>query len=148
MRNDKIRRLAGRAAVAVAAFLGPWCAVLGATLPDTTKAHHWAQAWVGLDLAIALSAAATAVLLGRRDPRAALAAAAAGTLLLADAWFDVCTSAPGADHALALAEAWLVEVPLAVAALWLADWLLRAQRNSSSRAVTESNTARSSGLGA
>jgi hypothetical protein len=30
-----------------------------------------------------------------------------------DAWFDVCTSAPGADHALAVAEAVFVELPLA-----------------------------------
>jgi hypothetical protein len=49
-----------------------------------------------------------------------LPAAAGGTLLLIDAWFDVCTSAPGADHAMALAEAALVEIPLAIAAWWLA----------------------------
>ena len=48
---------------------------------------------------------------------------AGGALLLTDAWFDVCTSAPGLDHALALAEAGVVEVPLAGAACWLAVWL-------------------------
>ena len=54
------------------------------------------------------------------DGRAALSVAVGGTLLLTDAWFDVCTSAPGLDHALAMAEAAFVEVPLAVAAGWLA----------------------------
>jgi hypothetical protein len=39
----------------------------------------------------------------------------AGTLLLADAWFDVST-ASGADRGLSLAEALLLEVPLAVCA--------------------------------
>jgi hypothetical protein len=43
-----------------------------------------------------------------------------GALLLIDAWFDVCTSAPGLDHALALAEAAFAELPLAAAAGWLA----------------------------
>jgi hypothetical protein len=47
-------------------------------------------------------------------------AAAGAALLLTDAWFDVCTSAPGLDHALALAEAACAEVPLALAAIWLA----------------------------
>lgn len=45
---------------------------------------------------------------------------AGATLLLTDAWFDVCTAAPGLDHALALAETALAEMPLAVAACWLA----------------------------
>jgi hypothetical protein len=40
--------------------------------------------------------------------------------LLTDAWFDVCTAAPGLDHALALAEAAFAELPLAAAACWLA----------------------------
>jgi hypothetical protein len=53
---------------------------------------------------------------------------AGGTLLLADAWFDVCTSAPGLDHALAAAEAVFAELPLAGAAFWLAVTLTRSAR--------------------
>jgi hypothetical protein len=52
---------------------------------------------------------------------------AGGALLLADAWFDVCTSAPGLDHAVAAAEAIFVELPLAAAAFWLAATLVRAR---------------------
>jgi len=89
--------------------------------------QHWALAWVGLDAAEGVAALATAVLLARADVRAALTAVAGGALLLADAWFDVCTSAPGLDHALAAAEAIFVELPLAAAAFWLAATLVRAR---------------------
>jgi hypothetical protein len=68
------------------------------------------------------------VLLGRADIRASLAAVASGTLLFIDAWFDVCTAAPGAAQVLALAEAAFAEVPLAIGAWWLAVTLLRRSR--------------------
>jgi hypothetical protein len=107
-------------ALAVGTFLLPWCVLLGLTLPAADDAQHWSLAWAGLDCAEAVAALATAVLLRRADPRAGLAAVACGTLLLVDAWFDVCTSAPGLDHAMAVAEACCLELPLAAAAFWLA----------------------------
>jgi hypothetical protein len=107
-------------ALGVGGFLLPWCVVLGVTLPATARAQHWPAAWVGLDAGEAIAALATAVLLARADARAPLTAAVGGALLLTDAWFDVCTSGPGLDHALALAEAAFVELPLAGAAFWLA----------------------------
>jgi hypothetical protein len=94
--------------------------VLAVALPATAQAQHWALAWAGLDGAEAAAALLTALLLSRGDHRASLPAAAGGTLLLIDAWFDVCTSAPGAGQAMALAEAAFVEIPLAIAAWWLA----------------------------
>lgn len=103
-----------------AVLLLPWSLILAVTLPPTYEVHHWRLAWVGLDLAIAFAAGLTAFLLHRRDPRAALTAVAAGTLLLADAWFDVATAAPGLDYNLALAQALLLELPLAIAAYTLA----------------------------
>ena len=106
----------------------PWCVVLSATLPRTAQAQHWSLAWTGLDGAEAAAALATAALLARDDSRACLTAAAGGTLLLTDAWFDVCTSAPGLDHTLAVAEAACVELPLAAAAGWLAVALFRRAR--------------------
>jgi hypothetical protein len=123
-----LRRRARLAALAVGGFLLPWIVVLGAVLPATAQAQHWALAWTGLDGAEAAAALATALLLSRGDQRASLSAVAGGTLLLIDAWFDVCTSAPGSDHAMALAEAALVEIPLAVAAWWLAIVLTRETR--------------------
>ena len=113
-------RRARLVALAVGGFLLPWCVLLSATLPGTAQAQHWALAWTGLDAAEAAAALATAVLLAHGDRRAPLTAAAGAALLLTDAWFDVCTSAPGLGHALALAEAAFVELPLALAAGWLA----------------------------
>jgi hypothetical protein len=121
-------RRARLVALAVGGFLLPWSALLAVTLPATAQAQHWALAWTGLDVAEAAAALVTAVLLTRGDRRASLAAAAAGTLLLIDAWFDVCTSAPGAGHAMAMAEAGCVELPLAVAAWWVAIVLSRETR--------------------
>jgi hypothetical protein len=110
-------------ALSVGCFLLPWCVLLSVTLPVTTEVQNWSLAWTGLDGGEAIAALATAVLLTREDPRAALTAMAGGALL--NAWFDVCTSAPGADHTLAVAEAVFVELPLAGAAFWLAVRLTR-----------------------
>ena len=126
--SPALLRRARIAALAVGAFLVPWCVVLSATLPRTTQAQHWSLAWTGLDGAEAVAALATAALLARDDSRACLTATAGGALLLADAWFDVCTSAPGLDHTLAVAEAACVELPLAAAAGWLAVALFRRPR--------------------
>ena len=123
-----LRRRARLVALAVGGFLLPWCVLLTVILPATAQAQNWSLAWVGLDGAEAAAALVTAALLSRADIRASLTAAAGGTLVLIDAWFDVCTSAPGAEHALALAEAAFVEVPLAIAAGWLALSLLRRAR--------------------
>ncbi|MCO5990140.1 hypothetical protein NE235_28900 [Actinoallomurus spadix] len=92
----------------------PWLFVLATSLPATTTAAHWRVAWVGLDTLEALSFVATGALLIRRDPRACLTAMVTATLLLADAWFDVSTAAPGADQVTAVAMAVVLEVPLAV----------------------------------
>jgi hypothetical protein len=123
-----VLRRARLVALAVGGFLLPWSAVLAVTLPATAQAQHWALAWTGLDVAEGAAALATAVLLSRGDRRASLPAAAAGTLLLIDAWFDVCTSAPGTGHAMALAEAGCAELPLALAAWWVAIVLTRQAR--------------------
>jgi hypothetical protein len=120
--------LAARArlvALAVGGFLLPWCVLLGVTLPAAARAQHWSLAWAGLDGAEAAAALVTAVLLARGSARASLTAAAGSALLLVDAWFDVCTSAPGLDHAVAVVEAIFVELPLAGAAIWLAVALTR-----------------------
>ena len=128
MTAPAVVRRARLIALAVGGFLLPWCVLLLTTLPASTRACHWALAWTGLDAAEATAALATAVLLARGDRRASLTAMAGGTLLILDAWFDVCTSAPGLEHTLAVTEAVLVELPLAAAAGWLAVRLFRRTR--------------------
>jgi hypothetical protein len=73
IRHPRLGRLV---ALAVGAFLLPWCAVLGATLPASAHVPNWSLAWVGLDLAEAVAALLTATLLTRGSPRAAIPAAA------------------------------------------------------------------------
>ncbi|MCO5994828.1 hypothetical protein [Actinoallomurus rhizosphaericola] len=98
----------------------PWLFVLATGLPATATASHWRVAWVGFDTLEALSFVATGVLVIRRDARACLTAMVTATLLVADAWFDVSTAAPGADQMTAVAMAVLLEVPLAVFSVVLA----------------------------
>ncbi|MFB4301955.1 hypothetical protein [Actinomadura sp. NTSP31] len=98
-----------------AAMMVPWMIVLARTLPSTARVSNWPMAWIGLDAMIATGMLSTGVLLARRDPRHGLTAAATGALLAMDAWFDVLTSAPGAERSLALAMAAGLELPLACA---------------------------------
>lgn len=121
------RRAAVLAYAAIGAWLVPWSAVLAARGPSTTVARHWNLAWSGLDLGEAWAAGATAWLLVRRDRRAAQSAAVLAALLCADAWFDVCTAGRGRAARVALAEAVLLELPIAAASAWLSvrvpgDW--------------------------
>jgi hypothetical protein len=120
-------------ALAVAGFLAVWCVVLGVGLPTTAVAGHWSLAWAGLDAAEAAAALATAILVTRSSTYASFTAIAGATLLLIDAWLDVSTAAPGFDSAIALVEAVVGEIPLAVGAVWLALTLQRSIRGSYGR---------------
>jgi hypothetical protein len=118
-------RLGRMIALAVGLFLLPWSVVLGITLPASTFVPDWSLAWMGLDLAEAVAALLTALLLRRGSPRASLPAMAGAGVLCADAWFDVCTSPGGLSRWLAVGEALGLELPLAAAAIWLAVTLTR-----------------------
>lgn len=111
--------------LASGAALVPWLYVLARTLPSTTQVTHWNAAWVGLDAAESLGLLSTAVLRMHGDDRHRLTAAATGTLLLVDAWFDTMTAAAGGEVSGAVAMALGAELPLAAlcAALALgAEW--------------------------
>jgi hypothetical protein len=123
-------------AMLMAAVLAPWCVVLALTLPTSTIAAHWSLAWSGLDAAEAVTAGLTAWLIRRRSPSAALTSAMVGTLLLADAWFDVCTSARGLPQLIAVLQAALLEIPLSYAALWFAAVTIRCAAQAGSSAGT------------
>ena len=96
------RRLAALTAVS-AAVLVPWAAYLALSLPASVTARHWPAAWAGLDAVMAAGLAATSWLALRRDRRMVFPAVSTATLLLADAWFDVCTAPAGRPLMTALA---------------------------------------------
>jgi hypothetical protein len=99
--------------------LFPWAAYLAMTLPASVSARHWPLAWTGFDVAMAAGLAATAWLAVRRDRRLAFPAVSSATLLLADAWFDVCTAPAGGPLLMSLADM-CIEVGEAAGCLALA----------------------------
>lgn len=103
-----------------AALLLPAVVLLVVVLPSTHRSAHWDIAWGGFDVILALVLLAVAVTAWRRSPWLEAAAAAAATLLFVDAWFDVLTSSTQTEFTVALVEALLVELPLAVLCLLLA----------------------------
>ena len=115
-----VPRRAAQALVLVAVALIPWTLWLTWSLPTKHVAHHWRVAWVGYDVALALALLYTGVAGIRRLPSVELAATVAGTLLVADAWFDVLTAGHGGELAEAIAEAVVAELPLAFVCFWIA----------------------------
>lgn len=97
----------------VALGLLPWTLYLTFTLPSRHLTMHYDLAWVGFDVALAASFAGTAWAAVRRPVWLVPLAAATGTMLLCDAWFDVVTSQTGGEMGEAVAEAVFAELPLA-----------------------------------
>ena len=100
--------------------LVPWIVFLVQRLPSTHAAAHWDIAWAGFDVALALVLLSVAAAAWRRSLWLEGAASAAAALLAVDAWFDILTSSSHVELAFAIAEALLVELPLAVVCLLLA----------------------------
>jgi hypothetical protein len=105
---------------ALAALMVPWTAYLFVVLPRTAPAAHFDLAWGGFDLALLVLLALTGWAAVRRRRWLAAVAGASAALLGADAWFDVVTSPTPGERWVALAMAFLVELPLAVVCVWLA----------------------------
>jgi len=103
-----------------ALLLVPVVVLLVIVLPSTHRSAHWDIAWAGFDVILALLLLAVAVTAWRRSPWLEGAATAAAALLFIDAWFDVLTSSTQTELVLALAEAVLAELPLALLCLLLA----------------------------
>jgi hypothetical protein len=96
----------------------PWIVYLGFSLPARQVSHHYDSAWLGFDVFELIALAATGYLALRRSRYLALAAAAAATLLVVDAWFDVLTS-PRHQMLESVLLAVFIELPLAGVCGWL-----------------------------
>jgi hypothetical protein len=99
--------------VLVAAGLVPWTLYLTFALPSRHVTSHYDLAWVGFDVALIASFAATAWAAFRGSQWLVPLAAVTATMLVCDAWFDVVTSQSGGEMWEAVAEAALAELPLA-----------------------------------
>lgn len=114
------RRWVAPLLLVAALALIPWTVALGWQLPAQHTSHHWDSAWVGLDVAIALSLGSTAYGVARSRAWVALPAACGGAFLLVDAWFDNLLADSGHEHLFAALGAAFGELPLALICLWLA----------------------------
>jgi hypothetical protein len=122
-----------------AVLLLPWIVLLAVALPSSHEAAHWDVAWAGFDVMLALLLLTVAITAWRRSPWLEGAATAAATLLFVDAWFDVLTSSTQTELVIALGEAVVVELPLAVICLLIAraaDHRLRPPQGWALRAAT------------
>lgn len=108
-----VRRWVPRLLGLVALGLVPWTLWLTISLPSRHVTQHYDVAWIGFDVALAAAFAATAWAALRRPRRLVALAAATGTMLVCDAWFDVVTSSGGGERLEAVAEAAFAELPLA-----------------------------------
>ena len=109
----RFRRWAPRLLALAALGLVPWTLWLTFSLPSRHVSQHYDLAWTGFDVALAVAFGATAWSALRHPRWLAPLAAATGTMLLCDAWFDVVTASGGGERIEAVAEAAFAELPLA-----------------------------------
>jgi len=118
-----VRRRARRLAwvyLIVAVGLIVWTVFLAVSLPKENLEHHYRLTWAGFDLIEVLAIYLTAHLAFRLDARVVFPATVVATLLVADAWFDVTTSATAKAATGALILALAVELPAAAFSLYVA----------------------------
>jgi hypothetical protein len=107
-----------RAFVFCSVVLIPWIVYLAFSLPVRQVSHHYDAAWVGFDVFELIALGATGYFALRRSRYLALASAAAATLLVCDAWFDVVTSS-GHQVLESAVLALVIELPLAAVCAWV-----------------------------
>jgi hypothetical protein len=95
-------------------LLAAWTGYLAVSLPGRSLSWHYNIAWAGFDVLLLALVLGTAWLTHRRSQQAASAAAATAALLIADAWFDITTAAPGRPVHAAILLAVFVELPSAI----------------------------------
>jgi hypothetical protein len=113
-------RIVGPVFLLFSVALIPWSIFLGVTLPERAISHRYNIAWAGFDVMLLLALGATGYFALRRSRYLAVAAAAAATLLVVDAWFD-CMTASVHDYQLleSVLMAVILEIPLAIVCAWL-----------------------------
>jgi hypothetical protein len=120
-RPSSLREWVALAYGAVGIGLLPWAFWLSSSLPSTHHSAHWDVAWSGFDVGLAACFCGTAVTAYRRAVGWAGAfAAATGTMLIVDAWFDVVLESHGNEFGTAIVLAVVFELPAATFCFWIA----------------------------
>ena len=98
----------------------PWTIWLSASLKPHHETDHWDLAWSGFDSALAVAFLLTALAAWRKSPWVGAMAAATGTLLVTDAWFDIVLESHSDELRKAIYLAVFAELPLAGLCFWIA----------------------------
>jgi hypothetical protein len=104
-----------------------WIILLGLTLPKRYDAAHWNLAWIGFDIALLVGLTTTAWAAWRRRAIIVVLATITGTLMCADAWFDI-TTARSTDLAVSVLQAVFVELPFAYFLFYVVSRVIRYSR--------------------
>ena len=99
--------------MACCAALVGWIAVLILTLPDRYTSSDWQAVWIGLDVTELIGFAAIGWAAWRQRQVLIFFMIITGTLLVADAWFDLTLSYGSSDFTMSVITAVLAEFPLA-----------------------------------
>jgi HAD superfamily hydrolase (TIGR01490 family) len=109
-----------RVFVLLGVCLLPWTVLLALTLPARHGTTHYGLAWTGFDVALAAALLGVGVGAARQATWLQGVAAAAATLLICDAWFDVLSATSRNEIVTALMLALFVELPVAAACIFVA----------------------------
>jgi hypothetical protein len=123
--NPRSRAFALIAIIGCCLALAAWIGVLAVTLPRNYRSGGWRGAWVGFDLGLLVTFAATAWAGWRHRQLVIACLVVLATLLCCDAWFDVTLDLHTNDFLVSLLMALCVELPLAALALFGARRLMR-----------------------
>ena len=120
MRIPALRRLVMIVFTCFGLGLLPWTIWLSSSLSPHHVTHRWDIAWSGFDSALAVSFLLTAFAAWRRSPWVGALAAATGTLLVTDAWFDVVLESHADELRNSILLAVFAELPIAALCFWIA----------------------------
>ena len=98
----------------------PWALWLSASLTPHHVTERWDLAWSGFDTGLALLFLATALAAHKGSPWVGALAAATGTLLVTDAWFDVVLESHLDELIQSIVLAVFAELPMAAFCFWIA----------------------------
>jgi hypothetical protein len=116
--NYKLFPFAPKWVILAYGFMGlcmiPWTIYLGYSLPRRNLAPHWDIAWVGLDIFIITALLGNALFAVLKSKFLVISLIVTSTLLFLDAWFDVASARAGRPLIVAISEALIFELPLAL----------------------------------
>ena len=105
---------------AIGLGLLPWTIWLSTSLKPHHVTERWDLAWSGFDSGLALLFLSTAFAAYKRSPWVGALAAATGTLLITDAWFDVVLESHADELKQSIVLAVVAELPTAALCFWIA----------------------------